>query len=92
MAALRGEGAMPDAVPVEPGFTESRSRRNDRGVPLRIGPAFVQDGEVFGPQFCDTIGIGFKVVDQSDRPNGELLRQLLCVDDPREIRGLDDAV
>jgi hypothetical protein len=73
------------AIPVEASFTETGSRRNDCGISTRIRFAGVQGEKVLRLKFRNAVGVGFKVVDQTDRRSGEFRFDHICLHNPTEV-------
>src|SRR6516162_3275696 len=85
MSSFGSEGTMLPAIPVEAGFTQAGSRRNDCGISSRIRFAGVQSEKVLRLKVGNAVGVGFKVVDQTDWRFSEFGFNCICLNNPTEV-------
>src|SRR5437879_9188898 len=57
---------MAETIPIKPGDTQPRSRRNHRSISDRIFRACTQGHEILGFESINAVGEGFEIVNQSD--------------------------
>jgi len=84
-----GERPMAVTVPIQAGFAETGSSRNDGRVAGGFERTIVEDREVFLVECRESVRIGLEVVDQPDRVQAQVARQLGGIDQPGQIGRLD---
>src|ERR671924_325031 len=76
---------VPITIPIQTRHPKASPRRDHSPVALGLFGTLIQNDEVLGFERINSIGIGFKVINQAYGIEFELFRQLTGIDDPRKI-------
>ena len=88
MAPFRGERLIIVADPMETGFSQAGSRRDQAGVSVGLGLSRMKQDQIVLRQGGNAMSIGFQIIDQFNEVQAQQIRQFSGVNDPGKIRRL----
>src|SRR5208337_3277297 len=92
MPAFRGHHFVARAIPEQDRFAKPRSGSQQRAARARHGHTFIEHAKIFGREMLQAVSRGTQIVEQHDGFDVQLLGEMLRIDDPGKIGGMDAVV